>query len=303
MSRTSEQAAPETVTGAVALETGDRAQMCADVAFPGLHTMSASFINHCFAPHTHDEVMIGTIEKGVQSFLRDRKTHFAPPLSMSIINPGDVHTGETANHERLVYRAIYIPVGVLQRAQIALRLPAQLLGFPEAVTRDSRLWLALERYHNALEAKDFTIVRESHLYAALQILLGEHTGELNADRVNLRGWQEARKVLEMLHSLREGSPTLQHLADTVGLSTFQTIRAFRNAFGVTPHAYLLLLKIQRAKELLRIGTPICDVAAEVGFVDQSHLHRHFRRMTGVSPAIYQKTLRSTIRNEHERVSA
>jgi hypothetical protein len=91
----------------------------------------------------HDELMIGAITEGVQSFLRDRKTHFAAQGSMSIINPGDVHTGEPAFEKRLVYRAIYIPVSVLLAAQVQLHLPAELIGFQDAVISDRRLWFAL----------------------------------------------------------------------------------------------------------------------------------------------------------------
>lgn len=294
MSRASDKSQTGARRTAVGFEMGDRARVCADPAFAGLHTMLASFEQHCFPPHVHDELMIGTIQEGVQSFLRDKKKHFAPRESMSIINPGDVHTGEPAYNERLVYRALYIPVKVLQDAQAALRISGPLSGFPSAVIHDRRLWLAVEQYHDALESGELAIVREFHMYGALEILLREYTGELNAGRTSYHGRQEACRMREMLHSLRDSRPTIRDLANTVGLDTFQAIRVFRDTFDVTPHAYLLALKIQRAKTLIQIGMPICEVAIQAGFVDQAHLHRHFKRMTGVTPGCYRNASRSSI---------
>jgi AraC-like DNA-binding protein len=180
----------------------------------------------------------------------------------------------------------------LLAAQAQLHLPAELLGFRDAVICDRRLWVALEQYHSALQAGDFTIVRECRMYAVLRVLLREHAGELSTERTH-NGWQEAKKMRAMLHSCRDSSPTIKELANYVNLNPFQTIRIFRETFGVTPHAYLLSLKVSRAKDLLRSGTTISEVAMELGFVDQSHLHRNFKKMTGATPGEYRKALNAT----------
>jgi AraC-like DNA-binding protein len=61
------------------------------------------------------------------------------------------------------------------------------------------------------------------------------------------------------------------------------IRAFRRELGVTPHAYLIGVRTERAARLLMHGGAIADVAAEAGFSDQSHLTRHFKRRFGMTP--------------------
>jgi transcriptional regulator GlxA family with amidase domain len=58
-----------------------------------------------------------------------------------------------------------------------------------------------------------------------------------------------------------------------------------------PHRYLLAQRILRARRLLEAGEPIAAVAAATGFVDQSHLHRHFRRGLDVTPAQYAARFR------------
>lgn len=78
--------------------------------------------------------------------------------------------------------------------------------------------------------------------------------------------------------------TLDDLARQAGVSRFHFARLFRVSTGDSPMAYLLKSRIERAKQmLLQDERPVCEVAAALGFCDQSHLTRTFRRLTGVTP--------------------
>jgi AraC-like DNA-binding protein len=81
--------------------------------------------------------------------------------------------------------------------------------------------------------------------------------------------------------------TLDDLARVVGLSRFQLLRSFTRQTGLTPHRYLVHRRIARARVLLARGRTPADVAAAVGFADQSHLGRHFRSICGTTPARYR----------------
>lgn len=81
---------------------------------------------------------------------------------------------------------------------------------------------------------------------------------------------------------------LATLADLVGLSRFQALRAFKRQYGLPPQAYQLRLRLSLAQRALREGTPPARVAAEFGFTDQSHLTRHFKKALGVTPASYAR---------------
>ncbi|WP_425325485.1 helix-turn-helix domain-containing protein [Paraburkholderia sacchari] len=80
--------------------------------------------------------------------------------------------------------------------------------------------------------------------------------------------------------------TLTTLARTAGLSVSRFATLFREQVGMSPHRYLCLVRVRRAQQMLRDGVPPCEVAAEVGFFDQSHLGRHFRRTLGTTPGHY-----------------
>ncbi|MGH9335698.1 MAG: helix-turn-helix domain-containing protein, partial [Vicinamibacteria bacterium] len=86
------------------------------------------------------------------------------------------------------------------------------------------------------------------------------------------------------------SVSLALLSGVAGLSSFHLNRAFRLAYGLPPHAFQTQLRVARARKLLREGLPPAAAAAETGFTDQSHLHRHFKRVVGVTPAVFRKNV-------------
>lgn len=92
-----------------------------------------------------------------------------------------------------------------------------------------------------------------------------------------------RRSVAFIESSFAQPVSLATLAATAGLSVSRFATLFRQEVGIPPHRYVCLVRIQHAKRLLRDGVPPCEVAAEVGFFDQSHLGRHFRRAVGVTP--------------------
>lgn len=96
-----------------------------------------------------------------------------------------------------------------------------------------------------------------------------------------------KPVMAFLHQDNAAMPALGALADMAGMSRFQLIRAFRVSTGLTPHAYKLNLRINRARSSLRAGEDIADIAYRLGFSDQSHFQRVFKLHAGVTPGCYR----------------
>jgi transcriptional regulator GlxA family with amidase domain len=80
---------------------------------------------------------------------------------------------------------------------------------------------------------------------------------------------------------------LSDLALSAAQTPFQLIRAFRRELGITPHALLVRVRVWRATARLMAGEPIASVATAVGFADQAHFTRHFKRIHGRTPARYR----------------
>src|SRR4051794_25487253 len=81
--------------------------------------------------------------------------------------------------------------------------------------------------------------------------------------------------------------TVSEAAQLSGMSREAFSRRFRRLHGVPPQQFQLLAKLNDARRLLRIGTPVAEVAVETGFSDQSHLGRLFRRVFGITPGRYR----------------
>jgi AraC family transcriptional regulator len=82
---------------------------------------------------------------------------------------------------------------------------------------------------------------------------------------------------------------LDQLAAQAGVSKFYFTRLFKNAMGVSPSRYLLTLRMDEARRLLReTKRSVVDIALDVGYANPSHFARFFRRETGLSPSDYRQ---------------
>jgi len=98
----------------------------------------------------------------------------------------------------------------------------------------------------------------------------------------------AAHARDYLHSKLDASPTLDEIAVAVGMNKFVLLRRFREAFRVTPHEYLVMARLGRARELICRGWTPSEAAAAAGFADQAHLTRWFRRNYDMTPARYRR---------------
>ncbi|KAM3092049.1 helix-turn-helix domain-containing protein [Phormidesmis sp. 146-12] len=106
-----------------------------------------------------------------------------------------------------------------------------------------------------------------------------YTGGLSQHRLHL--------VTDYINDYLERELSLNELAAIAQLSQHYFCRAFKQATGLSPHRYLIQQRVERAKHLLRQGEmTIGEVAIACGFTHQSHLHRHFKRLTGATPKIW-----------------
>ena len=104
-------------------------------------------------------------------------------------------------------------------------------------------------------------------------------------------WTQAvRRARDLLDDPLAGAVTLDELAAHARLDKFRLCRAFREQIGLPPYAYLTHRRVGLAQELLGRGLPQAEVAARVGLYDQSQLHRHFKRIVGVTPGEYARAV-------------
>ncbi len=102
-----------------------------------------------------------------------------------------------------------------------------------------------------------------------------------------------RPVLDYLNGHLGRNVHLTELADLAKMSPFHFLRLFRESSGLTPHQYLVHRRVEVARSmLLRGDLSLAEVAQHVGFSDQSHFTRHFRRLTGAPPGQLRRAIRA-----------
>lgn len=99
-----------------------------------------------------------------------------------------------------------------------------------------------------------------------------------------------RRVIALFHDQLAENISLNDLAERFDCTPFHLIRFFKKESGLTPYAYLLRLRLERARELISQGRPLVDTALETGFADQSHLTRHFKALYGIPPGEFKRQI-------------
>lgn len=97
-----------------------------------------------------------------------------------------------------------------------------------------------------------------------------------------------RKAKDFIEKNKCSRITLEDLESVTGCSKYQVIRIFRSQVGDTPHSYIMRRRLAEARRMIARGEPAAEVAAELGFVDQSHLIRRFKSAFGMTPYRFAK---------------
>jgi AraC family transcriptional regulator len=100
-------------------------------------------------------------------------------------------------------------------------------------------------------------------------------------------------VVEYIEEHLEAGPSLEQLAAVAHLSVYHFARQFKAATGLPPHQYVILRRVERARQLLQTGSDfsLAEVAASAGFSDQSQFSHHFKRLVGVTPRQFRMSAR------------
>ncbi len=252
-------------------------------AIAGMEAVEAE-TRHAFPRHTHEQFGIGVIHRGAQKSLSGRGMVEAGPGDTITVNPGEVHDGAPIGDAGRSWRMLYFdPPLVADAAREISQGKMSAFEFTRPVIRDARIaarFGALFRSVTADEA-DAAAEREELLLSLLaEVMRGP----------NHAGARPVPASISIARSRIDDDPTssitLTDLARDSGLSRFQVLRAFAQATGLTPHAYIVQRRVDVARKLIRGGTPLAEAAAAAGFADQSHMTRIFARKYGVSPGIY-----------------
>lgn len=247
-----------------------------------LELLKATFVTHSFVPHTHDTYVIGIIQGGVEMFRRDKELHYATANQVILVNPNQLHTGSAGVPEGWTYRTVYPTVAQMQQASQAIFAQDDAPYFSNAVIDDEVLAQQLRTFHRAAE-QGTKLEQDSTFLTMLATLVSRH-GDKSLTLKSIGAEHQAvKKVKQFLGAHPASEISLKDLSKLTSLSSFHLLRVFKRDMGITPHAYQIQQRVRLAKQFVREGKSLAEVALETGFHDQSHMGLHFKRLVGVTP--------------------
>lgn len=256
----------------------------------GIESVRAHFVGHAYDPHWHDSFLVGITEQGVQQFNCRRVRNLSTPGQVFLLEPGELHDGHAPGADGFTYSMLHLDPQWLERSLRGLfeHAPQYALpGFAETLCRDPQLAGATLRAFQALHGQALRIVRQT-ASDDLLVALTRHLHWRQRVHPDPRLPITAQRARDYLHAHLDQDIGLEELAVVCGTDRFRLTRAFKAAYGIAPHAYLIQLRLTHARQLLAKGHTPADVASRLGFADQIHLGRWFRRAYRLTPADYRK---------------
>jgi AraC-like DNA-binding protein len=255
--------------------------------------LHANYVRQIFPRHFHDSFVVCVNERGAHASWYRGSTVIIPERVITVVPPGEVHTGHPVAGHPWHYRAMYADVGLMATLATDVGLPAGTMpAFATLCVSDANLAEAFVRAHQRCESERDPLECESSVADVLVMLLRRHATGVKR-RPELAGSGHAvQRAVEFIQDCYAQRLTLNGLAEAAGLSRYAVLRAFRREIGIPPYSFVTQVRVEQAKRLLREGVAIAAVAQRVGFADQSHLTRKFKRLLGVTPGAYARGARA-----------
>jgi len=246
---------------------------------PGIHEVfHARFVDHAYPAHTHDAWTVFTVDEGVVAYDLERRRRGAGGSKVTLLPPHVVHDGRTAEAGGYRKRVLYVGTEVLGEHLIG---PA--VDRPDVV--DPALVRGFRSLHHVLASPGALLEAES-MFALIAARLVDHLGETPTDE-DPHDDSIADDLRDLLDARLFVGITLAEAGGILEISPAHLVRSFTRRFGISPHRYLVGRRIDVARARLLEGQRSARVAADVGFHDQAHFTKHFKRHLGTTPGRYR----------------
>lgn len=259
-----------------------------DQSLPGIDVCRVIKSRHHFPEHFHDDLYIVSMIISGHCYClgKGRQEEVSGPGTVTLLNPGQIHTGAPADDSSLDYALCYFSLKAM--ADLASDLmPGGVPEFTASILKKPVLTALMRHLLVILMESRDSLEKEAVLVSTLHFILSKYglTGKLSAGDRPL-GRHPVKEAKRLLASDLDQKISLERVAQRVGLSRFHFLRIFKENTGISPHLYRTIKRIERSKKLLSQGMLPAQAAFETGFSDQSHFSNTFRRYVGATPRQY-----------------
>ena len=242
-----------------------------------------------FKPHMHRLFSIGAVEEGAVRYTVGGEAAVLRPGSLLLVNPEILHTCNPGDESGRSYYMLHLDLDWCCRVQQAVWAVEAFAPVGQTRIDDRPLYDVFCRTAAGLMAEDIHLQEKEQMLfdLAFRVFSAACSAPHGTGRAETDSDRDIRSLKKLLSEDLHRDFTIHSLAEDSDINPYRLIRSFKAATGITPHAYRMNCRIERARELLRAGEEIAETALACGFFDQSHFHRYFKAMTTVTPRAYR----------------
>ena len=279
------------------------AKIWRDQAMPYVETRQATLSDVSYQSHSHPTFSIGAVDEGESFFYSemDTRRYRLTPGTLVLIPAQLDHCCNPLPDQAWSYHMMHLDQQWLdqlhlehtqfmqkyQSSQYPM-LSQHLPCLKAQVIYEPVLYQNFIQLNQVLFDSSIRVIEKQHALLECLSLLLLPPMQWQRFKHDFKQITRLNQCVEMIAASDE-FVSLEDLSAQVGLSRYALIRLFKQSFGFTPHVFQLNLRIQQGCELLKHGVSIAEAAHRLGFCDQSHFHRVFKKMSAITPLQYQQT--------------
>jgi len=250
---------------------------------PFVEMRKATKSNVCYQAHSHDEFSFGIIDTGTAKYINMNRTNTLNAGDTVTINPGDTHSCNPSS-EDWSYRMLFVDthwIGKIQ-SEITDCWNEDYQPFSNLLENDESFSKQFKLLFDSLLNDSDRLLSETLLIAFIKQSI--------STKAHITKQEEKPclvKVRELLLDNLNLNHSLSDLSKESGLSRFHLLRSFKKRYGCSPHSMLMDERIKKARLMLQSGCSLIDASNQLGFSDQSHFQRSFKKHLAITPKQYQ----------------
>lgn len=241
---------------------------------------------HSTKEHFHKELQLAIIEKGRTTVNFEGNNYAFTERDLVIIPPNLTHRCVPANSADWKCTLVYVCHNWFVQT-FDIKTKQNMLYYYKL---DEEEWRKIKKKIEQLKRSMHPKIKELCLISLIEKFILQKHPQLDIIMLTCQKKQKIEKLKEYLEKQFTKKLSLEELSIISGLSKYHLIRSFKTIYGVSPFVYQRSIRFNFAKNELKTGKNISEIAVTLGYSDQSHFTNEFKKFSGITPYAYRKSL-------------